>query len=374
MMNTWRVGLIYNLKQNIAKSNGGPADALAEYDSPETISALRTALESAGHEVVCLEGDQTLLDSIRDAAPDICFNIAEGLRGDARESHVPAVLEILGIPYTGARITGHAISLDKALAKRLWRDCGLPVAPFQTFIHGNESVSHELSYPLFAKPVREGTGMGINGHSIIHDRAALRKQVQWIIQSYRQPALVENYLPGREFTVGIIGNALQPGETPRNDLYNARGYHLFPVLEIDANCGAGEGLYNAASKSYNPGEKGAPLYLCPADIPDALEEELKQLTTGGFEAVDGLDLSRVDFRLGADGRPYLMEINTLPGLNPIVSDICIMAQAEGMEYARLINEILQLAAERYARQGIGPLAGQKELAASGYARQPVARL
>lgn len=368
-MNAWRVGLIYNLKQNMQKGSAEPADALAEYDSPETVSALRTALESAGHEVICLEADETLLDSVRAAAPDICFNIAEGLHGDARESHVPAVLEILGIPYTGARITGHAISLDKAITKRIWHDCGLPVAPFQTFIHGDEPISGELSFPLFAKPVREGTGMGINGRSVINSEAALRKQVRWIIQSYRQPALVEDYLPGREFTMGIIGNALPPHEAPRNDLYNARGYHLFPVLEIDANHGAGKGLYNAASKSYIPGERGAPLYLCPADIPNALEEELKQLTMAGFEAVDGLDISRIDFRLGSDGRPYLIEINTLPGLNPIVSDMCIMAQAEGLEYSRLINEILQLAAERYARDGSGPLAMRKELATISHAHQ-----
>lgn len=354
-MNAWRVALIYNLKQNIQKSAGGPEDALAEYDSPATISALTAALESAGHEVICLEGDTSLLDSIRRTDPDICFNIAEGLRGDARESHVPALLEILGIPYTGASITGHAISLDKAITKRIWRDCGLPVAPFQVFIHGNERVEANLRYPTFVKPVREGTGMGINGHSIVRNETALRKQVQWIINQYHQPALVEEYLPGREFTVGIIGNALPPGETPRNELYNEQGYHLFPVLEIDASIGAGEGLYNAASKSYDPGEQGAPLYLCPADIPASLEAELKQMTITGFETVCGKDISRIDFRLGSDGRPYLMEINTLPGLNPVVSDICIMAQVEGMEYSRLINEVLQLAVERYAREGQGPL-------------------
>jgi len=371
-MNAWRVALIYNMKKNIHKSLGEPEDALAEYDSPETIFALRTALQSAGHKVICLEADTSILDAIRRTKPDICFNIAEGRRGDARESHIPALLEMLGYPYTGARITGHAVSLDKAVTKRIWRDCGLPVAPFQVFTHGSEEIDPELNYPLFIKPVREGTGMGINGQSIAHDEIALRKQVQWIISQYRQPALVEEYLPGREFTVGIIGNALLPGEMPRNELYDEHGYHLFPVLEIDASIGAGEGLYNAASKSYDPGEQGAPLYLCPADIPADLEAELKQLTIAGFEAVKGMDISRIDFRLGSDGRPYLMEINTLPGLNPVVSDICIMAKAEGLEYARLINEVLQLAAERYAREGCGPLAQSDYAAVSRLVPQAVA--
>jgi D-alanine-D-alanine ligase len=171
-----------------------------------------------------------------------------------------------------------------------------------------------------------------------------------VIQTYRQPALVEGYLPGREFTVGLIGNARFSGEGQRSGLYDERGFHLFPVLEIDAAVGAGRGVYNTASKSYDPGEDGAPLYLCPADIPTTLETELKRLTVDAFEAIGALDVGRVDFRLGRDGRPYLLEINTLPGLNPRLSDLCIMAQAEGFDYADLINEILNLALGRYAEE------------------------
>jgi D-alanine-D-alanine ligase len=171
-----------------------------------------------------------------------------------------------------------------------------------------------------------------------------------VVQAYRQPALVESYLPGREFTVGLIGNTLLPGEERWSAFYNERGFHVFPVLEIDARVGAGQGLYNAVSKSYNPGEDGAPVYLCPADIPPVLEIELKRLAVEAFEAIGALDLGRVDFRLGDDDRPYLLEINTLPGLNPVVSDLCIMAKAEGMHYSDLINEILRLAVGRRARE------------------------
>jgi D-alanine-D-alanine ligase len=206
----------------------------------------------------------------------------------------------------------------------------------------------DLTFPLFVKPVHEGSGMGINGHSVIYDEAELRQQVHWVIQTYRQLALVEGYLPGREFTVGLIGNILAPGGGRWNGLYDERGFHLFPVLEIDARIGAGRGLYNTAAKSYVPGEEGAPLYLCPADIPAALEAEMKRLAVAAFEAIGALDVGRVDFRLGNDGRPYLLEINTLPGLNPTVSDLCIMARAEGLHYTDLITEILYLAAERYA--------------------------
>jgi D-alanine-D-alanine ligase len=357
----FRVALLYNLKHNAIPEPGAPPDALAEYDSIETVQALEDALWAGGHQVIPLEGDKTLLDTIRQAEPDIAFNICEGHRGDARESQVPALLEMLGIPYTGSQILAHAISLDKALAKRVWRDCGLPIAPFQVFHHGDESLDRQLAFPLFVKPVREGTGMGINGRSVVHDEAALREQVRWVIQTYRQPALVEGYLPGREFTVGLIGNSLAPGQQRWNDpstssgqrLYDEQGFHLFPVLEIDSNVGAGQGLYNAEAKSYYPGEEGAPLYLCPADIPPDLEVELKRLAVAAFEAIGALDVSRVDFRMGADGQPYLMEINTLPGLNPTVSDLCIMARAEGMHYTDLINEILSLAVDRYGKSGSG---------------------
>jgi D-alanine-D-alanine ligase len=342
--------VVCNLKVNVAARAGAPPDALAEYDSLETVEALKEALLAGGHEVVVLEADETLLDTVRWAAPDICFNIAEGLRGDARESQVPALLEMLGIPYTGSKVLAQAISLDKGMTKRIWRDAGLPTPPFQVFRRGDERLDPELTFPLFVKPVHEGTGMGINSRSVVYDERRLRQQVRWVIQTYRQPALVEGYLPGREFTVGLIGNARLGGESRRNDLYDVRGFHLFPVLEIDAAVGAGQGVYNTASKSYDPGEEGAPLYLCPADISTTLEAELKQLTVGAFEAVGALDLSRVDFRLGYDGQPYLMEINTLPGLNPRVSDLCIMARAEGFPYTDLINEVLNLALDR-AMQG-----------------------
>ncbi len=346
-----RVGLIYNLKQNVAVWFDAPSDALAEYDSIETVQALEAALLAGGHQVVCLEGDGTLLDTVRRAAPDICFNIAEGLRGDAREAQVPALLEVLGIPYTGSKVLAQAISLEKAVTKRLWREVGLPTAPFQVFRRGDEMLNPQLTFPLFVKPVHEGTGMGINSRSIAHSEIALRKQVRWVLDIYRQPALVEGYLHGREFTVGLIGNARNPGESRWRDIYDERGYHVFPVLEIDARTGAGAGLYDAVSKARNPGESGAPLYLCPADIPTSLEADLKRLAVEAFEAIGALDLGRVDFRLGDDGRPYLLEINTLPGLNPRVSDLCIMAQAEGFHYTDLINEILSLATDRYARAG-----------------------
>ncbi len=344
-MRRLRVALLFNLKHNVPLPPDAPPDALAEYDTEETVEALKKALEAGGHEVIPLEGDVTLLDTIRQVKPDICFNICEGHRGDARESQVPALLEMLGIPYTGSKILAHALSLDKAMAKRVWRDCGLPTAPFQVFVRGDEPLDPSLRFPLFAKPSREGSGMGINERSILHDEKELREQVRWLIKTYRQPALVEEFLPGREFTVGLIGNTLQPGVKPPSDFYDERGFHVFPPMEVDLSPVAESGgLYTSQVKTEKP---LAPRYLCPAPIDEELERELKRLAVAAFEAIGALDVARVDLRLGSDGKPYLMEINTLPGLNPHYSDMVLVARAEGVSYERLINEILNLALIRY---------------------------
>jgi D-alanine-D-alanine ligase len=251
---------------------------------------------------------------------------------------------MLGIPYTGSKILANALSLDKAAAKRVWRGYGLPTAPFQVFRRGDERLERGLDFPLFVKPVREGSGMGINGQSVVYDEAGLRDQVRWVVHSYAQPALVETFLPGREFTVGVLGNRTMPWEQAPS-LYDERGYRVFPVLEIDVSpLSEAEGLYNSYAKTERPLDLD---YLCPAPIDDALTEELLGLAVHAFEAVGALDVARVDFRLGSDGMPYLMEINTLPGLNPTYSDIVVAARAEGITYRVLINEILNLAVDRY---------------------------
>jgi len=238
-----RVAVLANRKYSVKISEGAPADALAEYDADETIQAIQEALRQAGHAPFFLEADETFLDTVRETCPDICFNIAEGLRGDARESHVPALLELLEIPYTGSKVLTHALSLDKAATKQIWRDAGLPTAPFQLFRYADAPLDDRLTFPLFVKPVREGSGMGINSRSIVYNPDELQNQVHWVIRTYRQPALVEAYLPGREFTVGMIGNTSPPGYVPRSDFYDVSGFHLFPVLEIDTGKGAVKGIY-----------------------------------------------------------------------------------------------------------------------------------
>ena len=339
------VALLYNDKHSVPLGADAPSDALSEYDSDETIRALGQALESGGHEVVPLRGDETLLDTIRRNRPDICFNICEGIRGDSRESQVPALLEMLDVPYTGSKVLAHAVSLDKVAAKRIWRDSGLPTAPFQVFYRGDETLDPTMGFPLFVKPSREGSGMGITPSSVVRDEIELRGQVAWVMQVYRQPALVETFLPGREFTVGLVGNRPAPGQMSRSDFYDRRGYHVFPVLEIDVSrVKDSHQLYTGYIKAETP---LAPEYICPARISHLLAAELQRLAVEALEAIGGLDVARVDFRLDRDGRPCLLEINTLPGMNPTYSDVVLAARGEGIPYERLILEVLESAASRY---------------------------
>lgn len=351
-MRQLHVGLIFNLKHHVQVGPDAPPDALAEYDTEVTVNAIKEALEAGGHRVILLEADESLWDGLQEAQPDICFNIAEGLRGDARESHVPAILEMLGIPYTGSKVLAQALSLNKAAAKRFWRDAGLLTAPFQVFARGDEPLAPGLEFPLFVKPVQEGSGMGIDEGSVVRDVPALYERVRWLIACYRQPALVETYLPGREFTVGLVGNRLRGGESRRPGFYDVEGFHVFPVLEIDVSPVSEAGT---PYSSYLKMDKALDLnYLCPAPIDPALADELQKLAVRAFEVLGCLDVARVDFRLSADGRPMLMEINTLPGLNPVYSDIVIAARAGGVDYAILINEILNLALERYGMEAYVP--------------------
>jgi D-alanine-D-alanine ligase len=343
----WRIALIANTIDDYEPDPDSPPDAGAEFDHWHTIESIASALESEGHYVHFVQGDESLPEALLNIRPHICFNIAEGLHGDGREAQAPALCELLGIPYTGSQVVANAISLNKTMTKRVWQHQGLPTAPYYEFDSIEDAAHSDLHFPLFAKPAREGTGMGVDRNSIINNHDELVMRIDWLLKTYHQPVLVEEFLPGREFTVGFIGNRGKPYFRQRPELYDADGYHWFPILEIDTISSVSPTIYGHDAKSLDIGTDGAPNYLCPADISNTLRAQLIDLTRRAAEALEVRDVSRVDFRLGADGEPYLLEINPLPGLNPLLSDLCIMASAEGMSHQTLITEILHLAAERY---------------------------
>jgi len=344
---SWRVAVVANVKGECALPVNGPHDAGAEFDRKETILAIQAAIETDGHQTIFLPADHNLPFTLRDVQPDICFNIAEGLGGDAREAQAPAVFEMLGIPYTASRVLANAVALDKTLTKRIWRDSGLPVAEFQEFTSCDEPLQPSLHFPMFVKPAREGTGMGMDGDSIVYNEDQLLRRVSWVIQSYCQPALVEEFLPGREFTIGVLGRNEARRFSPRPRLYGPDGFHRFPTLEIDNSRSATPGVYGHFTKTLTTIEEGMPRFICPADVDPQLGALLHDLAVRAHQAIGALDVSRVDIRLDRRGSPRLLEINSLPGLTPGFSDLCVLANAEGISYTDLILEILYLGASRF---------------------------
>ena len=249
--------------------------------------------------------DKNLPRTLGEYQPDICFNDAGGLGGDVREAQTPALLEMLNIPYTHSRILTNAIALDKILTKRIWHDYGLPVAPFQEFATGEESLNPQLEVPLFVKPVREGSGMGIDENSIVHSETEMRERVKYIIATYKQPALVETFLPGREFTIGQIGGARTRRFGRHPEQYNPSGFHQMPVLEPDTSQAATPGIYSYPAKAELPGQKGSPAYICPTEIEPELESKLQHIGLQAHIVLGALDISRVNICLDMNGNPQL---------------------------------------------------------------------
>ena len=231
-----KVAVLANLKHNAPTWPGMSPDQWDDLDSWETIQGITVALEKKGHRVTFLEGDETLYNNLYAVKPDICFNICEGHFGDSREAQVPAILEMLRIPYTGSRLLTLALALDKPMTKRILSYHGLPTPLFQAFEREDEPLDPELKFPLFVKPSREGTGMGVSAQSIVYDEDQLRRQLHRIFERYNQSALVERFIQGREVTVGMVGNLTTPvaWRIPENEearrIY--QGLHFFPFRQV----------------------------------------------------------------------------------------------------------------------------------------------
>jgi D-alanine-D-alanine ligase len=350
-MKKFRVALLANLKVNAPHFPGMASDQWDDLDSEKTVKALVDAICAGGHTCEFLEGDVTLFETVQKYKPDICFNICEGHFGDSREAQVPAILEMLRIPYTGSRVLTLALALDKPMTKRVLHYHELPTPAFQVFERADEDLNDDLTFPLFAKPSREGTGMGVSEKSILQTEADLRDQVFYILDRYKQPALVERYIEGREVTIGLIGNLQGPVAMRLPDNEDAErilaGLHFLPPMEVDLKPFQESDVVYSNRLKVDLADKLA--YLVPAPLPEDLINDLYWYTAAVFRVTGALDVSRVDFRLDVHDnlRPYILEINPLPGLSPVISDLVIEAAAENLDYNSLINRILDTALARY---------------------------
>ncbi len=316
-----RIGFTHNMKR--VDSKGGD-DAEAEYDAPQTIEAISQALESYGHVVVPLEATAELPRQLTDSPVDLVFNIAEGVEGRNREAAVPALCELMGIPYTGSDAATLSIALDKALSKKVLRQHGILTPEFQLMETGRERLSPKLVFPLIVKPNQEGSSKGVSAHaSVVDDEASLRAVVRDLLEKYRQPALVEHYVAGREFTVGLLGDK-RPRVLPAMEILFLDKNNPRPVYDYQIKQEWEKHVY----------------YQCPAHLSAGEVKAIERVARDTFEALDCRDVARVDLRMDEGGNFYVLEVNPLPGLTPEYSDLCLIAKAANIDYRSLIGEIL----------------------------------
>ncbi len=325
-----KVGFAFNVKR-ITPGLSGDQDDEAEYDSPKTLQAIREAIASYGHEVVDLEATSDLPLQLASTPVDLVFNIAEGFKGRSRESQVPALLELLDLPYTGSDPAALSVSLDKALAKRMVRTHGILTPSYLVMHTGKERLPKDMSpFPLLVKPVAEGTSKGITKRSVVRNETELREVAREMISKYAQPALVEEYISGREFTLGLLGER-RPRVLPPMEIVFLDPSDPTPIYSFEMK------------QDWNDKIRyEVPARLAPKEL-DRLERAAREC----FSALGCRDVARLDFRMDTLGRIYFIESNPLPGLTPGWSDLVLIAQAAGIDYRALIGEILSFAIRRY---------------------------
>ncbi len=324
------IGITYDLKSDWQPSANDPIDASAELDSVGTVEALKAAFESAGHQVQLIGNARNLLKALPNLNVDLVFNIAEGHYGRNRESQIPAILDLYRIPFAGADALTLGVTLDKVVAKKCFVADGVPTARyFKATSHDDLKVLNTIGYPLFVKTLHEGTSKGITADSRVENLTQLKTQVDRIYKDYHQPALVEEFIKGSEYTVGVIGN-----DKPE----------AMPVVQyaIGGKTDLGNEFY-----TYNYVAEKKVNHICPAPINGALAKKLQDIALKAYKSVDCRDFGRVDFRVDEKGSPYVLEINPLPNLNP--DDVFVLfGKVKGMSYNQIILKILDQALERLA--------------------------
>lgn len=334
------VGFIYNIPtEELLRER--PEMTLRDSDAIETIQEVTRALEAAGHTVTGLNADQRLPAILTEKRFDIVFNIATGVYGEMRQSHVPAMLEYLRIPHTGGGIVSEALTYHKGYQKNIYKDLGIPTAPYQVFRTGDEILDPTLGFPVIAKLCTEGASMGLDYGSVIDNETDLRKRVQYLIETYQQDIIVEKYLDGREFTVAVLGNT-PPYALPIAEL------HFYGKVPIrldqieDSNFELLRKVTGQDLKLVLMESRSIP----PAEVPPDVAEHIRKTAIAAYQAMHCKDWARVDLRMDKAGNLYVLEVNNGPA---IASDcvFAICATAAGWSYNQLVNTILNHAIERY---------------------------
>lgn len=326
---TMKVGLTYDLKTDYRFKDDDPPDANAEFDHPSTINVIARAIQDNGFEVQKIGNVAKVLENLGSLGVDIVFNISEGVAGRNRESQVPILLEMAGVPFVGSDSLTLALSLDKVMAKKVFLAEKIPTPRSLEVksVEALDSLDH-MKFPMFVKPRFEGSSKGLTEASRVANRKQLVAQVEHIIATYKQPALVEEFIRGEEFTVAVVGN--DPPE-------------VMPIVQIKI-----DGKLDLKDKFYTFGHiKSTSLeYVCPAPVNDKLCAQLQGLALKTYNAIECLDFGRVDFRVDEKGNPYVLEINPLPSLS--TEDVFqLVAKEIGITYTEIIGRILKAAIKRH---------------------------
>ena len=317
-------------------------DIFAEWDTMETVEAVRSALAERCA-VVMVEANEDAFEKLKNGNIDFAFNIAEGLHGVSRESQIPAMLEFLQIPYLGSDPLTLALCLDKARAKEILDYHGVPTAPFSV-VHSMEELDDvRLRFPSIVKPLHEGSSKGIYDSSVVRGPEDLEREVKTVFELYREPALIEEFLTGREFTVALMGNG---GDV-----------EVLPIVEIsfDALPPGANPIYSYEAKwVWDTREKPLEIFSCPAAISPVLREEIESICRAAYRILRCRDWARIDVRCDVRGTPRILELNPLPGILPRPEDNSCFpkaARAAGMSYNQLINRVLDISLARHGISG-----------------------
>ena len=321
-----KIGFTYDLRDDYL-AEGLSEEATAELDSLETIDILDETISGLGHDVERIGNIKSLVKRLASGERwDLVFNIAEGLYGLGREAQVPALLDAYCIPYTFSETIVQAVALQKALTKRIVLDLGIPTAEFHPVRTTDDIANVQLSYPLFAKPVAEGTGRGISGRSIINNFSELDEVCRNLLEKYKQPVLVERYLPGREITVGVLGTGSKA---------KAVG-----AMEIIVKSSAPEDVYGFVAKEM------CEHYVEYKQVFGDIAEKAKNMALVVHRGINCRDSSRIDFKESESGELMFLELNPLAGLHPTHSDLPMLCTNAGMSFQELIKAIIDSALER----------------------------
>jgi D-alanine-D-alanine ligase len=324
-----RVGLTYDLRSDYLRL-GYSLEATAEFDKEDTIVGLARAIGAHGHIVDRIGNVRALVDRLSKGDRwDLVFNIAEGMHGIAREAQVPALLEAYGIACTFADAGVLSLCLHKGHTKAVLQAAGVRTAPFVVIEREEDLEKIDMPYPLFVKPVAEGTGKGITPRSIVSEAADLAPAVRELLVHHQQPVLVEPYLNGREFTVGLLGSG-----------HSAR---TVGAMEVHLGADAEQGLYSYSNKENWEGR------VTYSMATDETAREAEAVALAAWRALGCRDAGRADLRAGSDGRVYFLEVNPLAGINEDISDLPIMWRLQGRKYEDLIGIILDEAMSRVKR-------------------------